>query len=311
MAETPISWLDGIPVVLAAARQGSATAAGAQLRSSTATTLRRLQRIEDALGVALFDRTPGGLRPTGALERALPWAEQIEAAAHGLMRELHGLETEASGTVRVALLSGLSSWFLAPHAPELRRRHPDITLELVPASAVVALEQRQADLALRLIRPNSPDFVVEELVSVPMRVVAAETLLNQVRPTSLSDLPWLDWDQTVGTASGESRWLSSSVPEARVVLRSNELATLIRAAQEGVGAIVLGEQLAVVAGGLRAVPMATPHLPVIRIYLVAHRAVRPVPRIDAVWQWIREIFSDTQRAALGSLDEAVLSEALP
>lgn len=290
MDETLVDWIDGIPVLLAAARSGSATAAGEHLNVSTATALRRIQRLEDALGVQLFERTPTGLQPTAALARAVPWAEQIEAAAHGLIRELHGLETEAKGTVRLALMSGLSNWFIAPGAQRLRARHPDIVLELVPASAVVDLEQRQADLALRMVRPESRDLVVHELAEVSLVVVAAPRLLEQVRPKALSDIPWVDWDRSLGEIS-ESRWLATQVPNARVVLRSNELVTLVRAAQAGVGAILLATQLAAMAGGLVPVEVPTPPMPSLPLCLVAHRALRPVPRIAAVWDWVLDEFA--------------------
>ncbi len=291
MNEIQNDWIDAVPVLLAIARMGSATAAGEQLRLSTATTLRRIQKLEEALGVQLFQRSPTGLRPTPALALAIPWAEQIEAAAHGMIRELYGLESQPEGTVRLALMSGLSNWFIAPAVPRLRTKHPKIVLELVPATALVDLAQRQADLALRTIRPEGQDLVVHELVQVPMQVFAAQALLKTIKPKTLSDLPWLDWDHN-RRQGDESRWLAGNVSKPHVVLRCSEITTLIRAAQEGVGAVLLGTQLAVAAGGLMPVSLPAPPTPKAQIYLVAHPAVRPVPRIAAVWEWILDEFRD-------------------
>lgn len=293
MIETPLPWLDGVPVLLAAARTGSATQAAGALGISPATALRRLESLEDALGVRFFDRTPSGLLPTEALALALPWAEQVESAAIELAREVQGVETRPAGVVRMAILPAVSSWFVAPTLGALRQRHPDLVLELVARSQVADLVRREADLALRVVKPTHPELVVRKLVEVPLAVVAAPSLIDAVQPRSLADLPWLAWDGTVDAA--EQRWLDAVVPDARVVLRSTELETLLQACRAGAGAMALGEPLARRAGGLVHVPVPTPPMPASTLYLVAHRALRPVPRIAAVWDWLVEAFTDAEQ----------------
>lgn len=283
------AWLDGVPVLLAAARTGSATAAAHELDVSTATVLRRLGALEEALGARLFDRTPGGLLPTAAVELALPWAEQIEAAGLGLERELHGFERQPAGPVRLATLPAMSNWFVAPIVPALLARHPDLVLELLPASAVIDLTRREADLALRLVRPTHGDLVFKRLASVPLVWVAAPSLLERLRPQRLTDLPWLGWDPSV--PAPERQLLDALVPDAKVVLRSTEMETLLQAARAGAGALIVGEPLAARAGGLVRLPFATPTLPTAELWLVAHRALREVPRVAAVWDWITEAFA--------------------
>jgi DNA-binding transcriptional LysR family regulator len=289
--------LEGVPVFLAAARTASATAAAARLGVAPATVLRQLAALEEHLGVVLFDRTPSGLLRTAAAEIALPWAEQIEAAGHALRNELHGLEQRAAGVVRFALLPAVSNAFVAPAVPRLHALHPDIVLELLPASAVLDLTRREADLALRLVRPEHGDLVVRKLADTPAVLVAAPSLLARVAARQLSDLPWLDWEASV--AAPEARLLAAVVPGARVVLRSTEMETLLQAARAGVGALVCGEPVAARTGGLVRVPLATPPLPAAPLWLVAHRALRDVPRVAAVWRWILETFE--QEAAEGRL----------
>jgi DNA-binding transcriptional LysR family regulator len=291
MNETPRDWLAHLPRLRAAARTGSARAAAAELGLGVATATRQLSQLEATLGVRLFDRSPAGLAPTLALERVLPWAEQITAAADGLLREVAGLETTPVGVVRLAVLPAVSSRFIAPALPGLLQRHPGVSVELVAASAVVDLVRREADVALRALRPEAGDLVVQRLVSVRLAVVAAPTLLDEVRPRTLADLPWLSFDPSLDHVP-ESQWLRAVVPEARIVARSTDLETLIAAARAGVGALVVAEPLAVVSGGLVPVPVAPVTMPEAPLWLVAHRALRPVPRVAAVWDWLVSIFSE-------------------
>ena len=99
----------GIPSMRAVQQTGSGTAAAHSLGVSPATVIRRIESLEAAIGVRLFDRTSSGMLPTLALQRVLPWAEQIAANASALEREVSGLESQAEGVVRVALLPAFSA----------------------------------------------------------------------------------------------------------------------------------------------------------------------------------------------------------
>ncbi len=77
----------------------------------------------------------------------------------------------------------------------------------------------------------------------------------------------------------------------RAATTSRDLETLLRAAQAGAGALVVGEPMAAIVGGLVRVPVPTPKMPEGPLWLVAHRALRPVPRIAAVWRWLEEEFA--------------------
>lgn len=288
MSETQLDWVRHLPLLLAAARNGSARKAAAQLGMSTATAVRRLSALEEELDTRLFDRTHGGLLPTTGLSLALPWAEQIESAANSLLRELRGLETEPVGTVRVSLLHGMSSLFVAPALPRLLARYPELTVELIPGAAVLDLVRREADLAIRTFRPASGDLIVKRIFSGPHVVVASQQLLSRTQPERLADLPWIDWDHTAARTP-DTVWLEQHVPEARVVLRSTDPTTMLRAAQAGVGALMVAEPMARATGGLVSVALDVPPMPDAALYLVSHRAVRHIPRVAAVWDFLLEI----------------------
>lgn len=292
MSETP-AVLSGVDLLLAAARTGSATRAAEKLGTTTATVLRRLEAFEDAVGARLFDRLPTGLRATPALALVKPWAEQAEAAAAGMLRELSGLESRPVGAVRLAVPPAIAALFVVPELGTLRAAHPDITVELAPATALVDLAMREADLAIRTLRPEKGDLVAQRLASYRLSVVRSPKLAVP-RGASLSDLPWLAWDSSLAHVP-EARWVTTHVPKARIVLRSMELGTLVAAAQAGIGVLAVAEVVAARAGGLVPVGIPLPQAPEGAVWLVAHAALRPVARVAAVWDWLVRSFQSDAR----------------
>ncbi len=283
--DIPIAAIDAVPAVLAVHRTGSATAAAQSLGVGVATVLRRLGKLEEELGCVLFDRAPSGLRPTGGLERLLPFFEQIESTTQAIRREVAALEQTPEGEVRLATLPVVSGTILAPRVPGLLARHPKLRLELLPASATVDLEGRQADLALRLHPPSSGDLIVQRVYSFALGAFASAELAGALASRPRPSWPWVTWSRSLADQP-ESQWLHALVAEPRLVLRSSDLDTLLAAAEAGVGVIVAATPLAL-ARGLVALPVPEP-APTGGLWLVAHRALRTAPRVDAVWSWIAE-----------------------
>jgi DNA-binding transcriptional LysR family regulator len=292
MDETPTP-LAHVDLILAIARAGSATRAAEAMGTTAATVLRRLESFESAIGARLFDRLPSGLRPTPALALVKPWAEQAETAAVGMLRELSGLESRPEGTVRLAVVPAMAALFVVPALPTLRAAYPDITIELAPSTALVDLTLREADIAMRTVRPEKGDLVVQQVASVRLRVMRSPSLAIK-KGAKLRDLPWLTYDRALDHIP-ESRWLAAHAPDARIVMRSTELGTLIAAAKAGIGVALMAEEIAERAGGLVPVPISMPSSPEGTLWLVAHAALRPVARVAAVWEWLVESFHTQRR----------------
>jgi DNA-binding transcriptional LysR family regulator len=285
----------GLDVLLCVARRGSATRAARELQTTPARVLRRLSALEESLGATLFDRTPGGLVPTPALELVLPWAEQAASAVAQMRSELVGLERAPVGTVHLALFPGLPGFLVTRGLDQFLEQHPGLSLEFEPASAIVDLTRREADIAIRTVRSTTGDLVVQRLATFSLQVMAAPALANRPGVQGLGDLPWVAFSESLA-ATPDSTWLREHVPEARVVLRAPDLQVLLNAAQAGIGAIVVGEPLGRLAG---LVPIPTPQaMPEGTLWLVAHRGLRPVPRVDAVWKWLLSAFKTNDAVAV-------------
>jgi DNA-binding transcriptional LysR family regulator len=167
-------------------------------------------------------------------------------------------------------------------------------LEFEPASAIVDLTRREADLAVRTVRPTTGDLVAQRLATFSLRAMASPAVANRKPRRRLGDWPWVAFREDL-SATPESTWLREHVPDARVVLRATDQQVLLGAAQSGIGAIVVAEPLGRFAG---LVPLATRHaMPEGMLWLVAHRALRPVPRVDAAWNWLIAAFKPDARGA--------------
>jgi DNA-binding transcriptional LysR family regulator len=294
VAVVPMELLVGVPAVLAVAREGSATRAAAVLATTTATVLRRIDGAEEALGVRLFERLPTGLVATGALAVVLPWAEQCVAAVEGMQRDVTGLDLLPSGVVRVAVPPALGA-LLVPRLGALREAWPRVVVELVASNAVADLGRQEADLAVRPLRPTEGDLVTKRVGDYRTVVACVPELVGR----GLAEVPWVGWEGTLAHIP-EARWLAAAVPQAHVVLRASDMTTLLAAAQAGLGAVVVAEPLAAQIPGLVEMPGTEGMgLPTGALWLVAHRALRDVPRVAIVWRWLEGCFDAMEGARLG------------
>jgi DNA-binding transcriptional LysR family regulator len=295
MQDPTLSRWDDVRLLLALCRGGTLTDAARALAVDVSTASRRLTRLEQALGLALFARGPDGVLPTRAARELLPAAEAMEAAAHRLTRARQTLEREVEGTVRLSVLPGVADGFIAPVLPELARRYPRLRFELDASPRVADLTRREADLALRTIRPSGGPLVMQRVARarwVPM--AAPELLLGRAPLKRLDELPWVGLGLELQGIPA-ARWLAARVKAPPVVV-SNAFAVLVAAMKGGLGAGLVPEPFARVYG-LQPVPLGRglrrelAGLPVDDVWLVTHETLRRVPRIDAVWGALAAFFA--------------------
>ncbi|TPV95246.1 MAG: LysR family transcriptional regulator [Myxococcales bacterium FL481] len=271
------AWED-LQVLLAAVANGSLSAAAQALHLGQSTASRRLARLERRLGAPLLDRTPEGIRPTDLAERLLPHAELIAEHMDNIHRVVSGGQDGVSGRVRLALPDGLASTWLAPRLGALLESYPRLELDLLMGTAVVDLVRREADLALRFVPPSHPELLVRRLSRLPLRAFVAPSLA-EVPVRKLRFIQLLDPE----AAYLETQWIKRHAPDAPTLRVSNwnALFAMVRA---GLGAGVLSPLVAEPVG---LVPVsAVPKVGSRDLLLVYHPALRAVPRITAVRDWL-------------------------
>jgi DNA-binding transcriptional LysR family regulator len=248
----------------------------------TSTTSRRLAALEETVGVRLFDRTRDGLLPTSAAEQLLVGAEEAERGMLHVARAATGLERRVEGTVRLTAPPGMAELFLAPTMIELHRRHPALVIELDASQAVLDLSRREADIALRNVRPEGGDLVLTKLATTSYAPFVSQAW-NRKKP---ANVPWIGWTDAYAHIPA-ARWLARHVDARSVVLRASSLGAQLAAVASGLGAALLPSAI-----GERQGLTELPHgreladLPIEDTWLVGHRALREVPRVAAVWDFI-------------------------
>lgn len=288
-----VNWND-LRYVLAAARSGT-LAAAAQASGVDATTVaRRLAAVERALGARLFDRIDGRLVATAAGEATVRCAEAIEHELFGLEAAIAGRDTAAAGTVRMTSVHTLLAGYLLARLGELRARHPAIELELIAETSHLSLMRREADLAVRMSRPEGGSVVVRRLARLAYAVYAPQALAGADPAT----LPWIGYEERYGHLP-EAQWVLRRYPQARVVLRASVGALVLEAVRAGLGVAVLPCYLA---GGDPALVRMTEPVLLREAWLLLHRALRRTARVRAVADWVSECFEADRALFTGGLD---------
>ncbi|MGV8833482.1 MAG: LysR family transcriptional regulator [Devosia sp.] len=189
-----MNW-DDVRIFLAVARNGQILGAARSLGLNHATVARRLTALETALGSTLFDRKTNGSDLSGAGERFLLHAEQMESAMLAAS-ESAGADSSIDGTVRVGAPDGFGVAFLAPRLGELIERHKGLRVELVPVPRAFSLSRREADIAVTLERPREGRLVARKLTDYRLGLYATQNYLN--RHGTPADLGALSEHRLVG-----------------------------------------------------------------------------------------------------------------
>ena len=238
-----LQW-DDFKTIQAIALNRSLSGAARQLKVSHATVFRHLNVIEQRLGVALFEREPGGYRATAAGEDMAAVAARMEAEVQAAERRLAGRDLQLAGTVRLTTTDSLLNSILTPILADFRQRYPAIKLEVVAPSQTFNLSKREADLALR---PSNqpPDHLVGRRVGhIRQAVYLASGKASQLSTQSDDEaalwqtLDWIGPDDSMGYPILQ-RWLHQQGLEQRCHYWTDTTLAMQAAVREGLGAAVL------------------------------------------------------------------------
>lgn len=276
-----MNW-DDLRFLVEIGRSATLAAAARHLKVDQTTVARRLRALEDALGTPLFERSDGHWRPTGVGADVLERAMRIEEDVAGLARRAEAGAQAVSGVVRLTAVGAIVGDYLVPRLPVLYARYPELVVELIASNDNLNVSRREADIAIRLARPESGDFLIRKLADVGFAVYGPA----QPGPTRSND--WVTYDDELAHTP-EMRWLAGQLAGGRVRLRSNKLAGLLGAVAVGIGRAVLPCFLADATPGL--VRESGPQPVLSRdLWLLVHPDARRLPRVAAVADWLGECF---------------------
>jgi DNA-binding transcriptional LysR family regulator len=289
---------DDARVFLAIYRRGTLRGAADALRIDQATAGRRLAALEGALGARLFLRTPKGYAPTAAGEQAFEAMVRMEDGANALLRRMQGLDDRLEGAVSLACTDTAATVFLMPALRRVHDRHPDILVRLVASTRLSSLTHREADLAVRSVRPTEPDLIVRHLGRRRLGLYAASDYLAArgvpERGTGLAGHDTVIYAPEV--YPGQRDFLCTEpVDAARVALEVNTGMMMAEAVAAGIGIGELPHHLAALYPGLVRIwpDREDPY----DMWLVMHDDLNRTARVRAVAEAIVEAFEEEAAAA--------------
>ncbi len=286
---------DDLRVFLALHRQGTHAGAARALGVDATTLGRRIAALEAGISVRLFERTPGGLVPTGAGRTLMAHAERVELEFLSAERELGGADARLDGVVRLTGGDGLLTYLVVPRLFTFRERHPGIDVMLTGDIRALDISRREADVALRLSRPREASLIARRIGRFQYGIYGGQSYIGRHgQPRSARELGshvWLSYDSTLEHIP-DARWLREHVPEPRFALRTNQTVTLVSACAAGHGLAVLPTAFEIADPRLtRLLPRAP--LPTRDLWMVFHRDLRTNARVTALCAWLVELFAES------------------
>jgi DNA-binding transcriptional LysR family regulator len=233
---------DDLKHFLAVARSGSLTEAARALKASAATVGRHIETLETRLGARLFEHRSTGYVLTPVGQSVMVRAEEAEAAVLAVEREVQGVDRRLSGKVRIATTEDLATMIIVPALPTFRVEHPGIEIEIIGRLDLSNLTRRDADLALRTVRPEKGDLLVRRIGAVDLALYASRAYAQE-RGVSEGNVDFakveiITWLEELATLRG-GQWLAERARDSHVSLRVNTSRLLFDACRAGLGVAVL------------------------------------------------------------------------
>ena len=172
---------DDLRIFLAVARTESLSGAGRRLGMDASTVGRRIARLEQAVGTALFAKTPQGYGLTAKGSQLVAPAEAAEQAASAAQEAVQH-EAGLSGQFRIGAPDGCANYLMPQIARDLCVAHPGLEVQIVALPRIVNLTKREADMAVAVSPPDTGRLTVQRLTEYRLHLAAHEDYLAAYPP---------------------------------------------------------------------------------------------------------------------------------
>ena len=279
--------------LLVVAEEGSLSGAARRLGVAQPTIGRQIASLEQELGVTLIDRTGHGVILT---EAGLALAEHTGMMAEGARRialTASGNAQAIEGTVRITATEGGCVHYLAPIIAELHEQEPGIRIELIGTDEVRDLSKREADIALRTLRPTTPDLYVRMVREDVGRLYASKTYLDRWgRIDEVEDIrsaKLIGFDNNAPVVAGLN---AAGVPvdDSNFVILTSSYLAMWEMVKAGVGGGLNLESIGDEEPTVERILPFMPGLPV-QFWLVTHKELKTSRRIRLVFDFLADRLS--------------------
>ncbi len=275
-----------LAVLDAGSLMGAARATGLQ----QPTLSRHITELESQLGVPLFERTGRGVVATAAALSLADGARQMQAGAQAVTQSLARAQSQRSGTVRITTSHVAACYLLPTVLAQLAAEEPGIAVEVVASNDITNLLRREADIALRMVRPDQASLVARKLADLPIVAAAHESYLARAgtprQPQELAQHRLIGYDRD-GTIVRGFAALGLPLRPDQFALRTDDQIAYGRYVAAGAGIGFVARY------NLRHWPGVQLVLPQLKIpplpcWLAVHREIRGSPVMRRVFDFLCE-----------------------
>lgn len=288
-ASVSFDW-NQVRAFLATVEEGSLSAAARALRLTQPTLGRQVTALEAALGVVLFERIGRSLVLTQSGLELLDHVREMGEAASRISLAASGRSQTIEGLVRITASDVISAYILPPILKRLRRVAPGIEVEVVASNTLRDLRRREADIAIRHVRPDQPDIIARLVRETDAPLYASpEFLAAMGHPSNPKDVSALDF---IGIENGDLLMtglnaLGLELRRSNFKLRSQNGVVAWEMVKQGLG---VGLMMREVAEMTPEVEQILPGLDIIQVpvWLATHRELHTSRRIRLVYDLLAE-----------------------
>ncbi len=270
---------------VATAEAGTLSAAARKLGLTQPTLSRQVAALEESLGVTLFERLGKSLVLTDTGTDLLEHARLMKEAAEMLALGASGRAQEIEGVVSISASDGMATYILPDIVSRIRAEEPRLVIEIVASNALSGLKRREADIAIRHVRPAQPDLVGKLVREATASFYASRKWVAQhghpANAAEVEDAEFIGFDSAGRTLEYlRSLGLNLSPRNFHVICENSSVTWEM--IKRGVGIGVMGDDIA---ASEECVVRILENVPLIRfpIWLVTHRESRTSRRIRLVF----------------------------
>ena len=168
---------------------GGVTAAAQDLALSPASASARLVKLEETIGVRLFNRTTRSVSLTTDGEAFLPYAQELIETLETGLSAVKGQGAEAEGLLRITMPGSFGRMYIIPILAEFHTRHPRISLDLRLSDEVLDVVEGAYDLIIRNAALADSSLILRQLAPDQRLLVASPAYLERYgTPSTPEDL---------------------------------------------------------------------------------------------------------------------------
>ncbi len=274
---------------LATAEEGSLSAAARALGQSQPTLGRQVAALEEELGVVLFERVGRSLALTPTGRDLLEHVREMRTAAEKISLIATGQSTAVEGKVSISASDAMATYLLPPLMKQIRSEAPGIEIEIIASNEISDLQRREADIAIRHVRPEAPELYARSMGDEGAHLYATTAYLDvHGRPQSQEDLARHDFigagDNARMVAELERRGLSVSIDQFK--LTSANGLVMWELMRQGLGIAPMSDRIAARFPEVeRVLPDFEIRFPV---WVAVHKELRTTRRIRIVFDLLVE-----------------------